>query len=117
MPDELARFCAELSSLREALRDRPRLRALLDEAERAARGGRPAAPLLAQIGIAVGEGDSTWVGRGSSYPMPAPQHVVPGVYLCPVGACARVDVRAPGDAVPTCHLHDRALRFAPDGDG
>jgi hypothetical protein len=109
MSDDLAQLCADLAELRIALRADPEQHALLDQVEKAARDGRPIATLLELLGIAGA------AGREPVSPLRVPSHPVPGVYLCPTGRCGRWVVRRPGEALPACHLFDRALRFSPDG--
>ncbi|MEU6577594.1 hypothetical protein [Streptomyces sp. NPDC046805] len=116
--DELARFCAELPDLRAALRGSPRQLALLDRAEHAVREGEPVAPLLRQLGIAVGSEDSPLAGRDAGVttaPLRVDPHVVTGTYLCPHRKCLRAEVRGTGEGLPVCHVYGDALRFVPDG--
>jgi hypothetical protein len=115
--DQLAALCAELPELRVLLRAMPARRALLEQAVRAARRGEPVGDYLRQLGIADGNAVGPAVPRGpgpSSVPWDTDGHSVDGVYVCPADLCLRLEQRRPGDDLPTCHLHDRPLRFEPD---
>ncbi|HWE91176.1 MAG TPA: hypothetical protein VG317_17080 [Pseudonocardiaceae bacterium] len=115
--DRLASLCAELPELRVLLRAIPARRALLEQAVQAARRGEPVGDYLRQLGIVRDDlGVDEFRGPGtSSMPWETDGgHSVDGVYVCPVDVCLRLHERRPGDDLPTCHLHDRPLRFEPD---
>lgn len=119
----LAEFCAELPTLRRALRHSAGKRAILEQAAEAARRGEPVEPLLRRLGYrGVEPPTSTPAGparggvQGGGLPTPVDRAStgVAGVYVCPAGICGRVVVRPPGGVLPSCHLHQRDFRFVPD---
>ncbi|MGP3962244.1 hypothetical protein ACTWPT_40255 [Nonomuraea sp. 3N208] len=117
-PDQeaLAVFCAALPQLRTLLRgpassDR---RAIVAQTVRAARRGEPIDRFLAQLGI----GGSTTAPEDiesprSSLPTPldSERRPVIGDYMCPKGTCARLVHREVDAELPTCAIHEQALRF------
>jgi hypothetical protein len=116
--DQLALLCAELPQLRSTLRTFPPRRELLEQAVQAGRRGEPVTRYLRRLGIAADDQPGTSGARKDS-PAAVPWATgggrsVPGAYVCPVDVCARWQYRQPGDDLPTCHLHDRPLRFEPD---
>ncbi len=111
--DALAQLCAQLPTLRKSFRGPASVasRALLEQATQAARRGEPVAPFLEQLGA----------GRESKPrgTLPTPIHPeaarpLIGVYLCPKGTCDRVVYRTAGSELPSCNVHDQALRFVAD---
>ncbi|TMR21984.1 hypothetical protein ETD86_13230 [Nonomuraea turkmeniaca] len=119
-PDQeaLAVFCAALPQLRTLLRgpasgDR---RALVARTVRAARLGEPIDRFLAQLGIdhpeAGSEMDEAWSPRSSlPTPLNSERRPVIGDYVCPKGTCTRVVHREVDTELPTCEIHEQALRF------
>ncbi|MGH3567213.1 MAG: hypothetical protein ACRDRH_14515 [Pseudonocardia sp.] len=118
----LAHFCAELARLRALLRGPASLarREVVEQAVRAARHGEPIGPWLAEMGLEVEDSNSTPTGGDATRSLPTrvPEVDLPpvtGVYLCPRQICGRIEVRPVGTEVPTCDVHEQALRFVPDG--
>jgi hypothetical protein len=118
--EDLALFCAQLPTLRRMFKGpaSAAARATVEQAAAAARAGRPIGSFLAELGLDAGpaepathhstrEGPPTRVHTGLSGP-------VSGVYVCPDGTCRRAETRAAGGALPTCGVHERALRFVAD---
>jgi len=103
-----AEFCRELAVLR--LMSGPR-RAALEQAVRRLREGAAVDEVIAALPVSVTE-----PLRGRNAPPPVATHgpPVPGTYLCPVGACPRVEQRYAGDGPPECLVHERVLTFVPD---
>jgi hypothetical protein len=122
--EELARFCAELAEIRRLLRGPASAahRALVEQAVRAARRGEPVGPLLERLRGGTAPPAQPVPGspyRGAPSPLPPPVFdagagPVTGVYVCPGDVCSRVEVRSAGSAVPSCDIHERALRFVAD---
>ncbi len=121
--DGLARFCADLGRVRALLRG-PAAAAARSEIEqivRAARRGEPVGDLIAALPLAS---DPTDAAVDSDAP---PRDVLPprlsdvalppvtGSYACPVDACNRMEARRAGSPVPSCEVHQQALRFHTDG--
>jgi hypothetical protein len=127
--EALAAFCAAVPVLRRLLRGpaSARRRALLERTLTRARQGEPVDAELAELGFGTTPAGpqtatpTTPVTRdpGSALPtlVAAAGRPVTGVYLCPAGTCDRVEERTPGGPLPACEIHERALRFAPDGPG
>ncbi|MFJ8080636.1 hypothetical protein ACIQ6Y_08370 [Streptomyces sp. NPDC096205] len=108
-----AQFCRELATLR-LLSGGPR-RAALEQAVRRLREGADIDEVIAGLDVTLigpllvreGKVDTpTAVG--------APGPPVRGAYLCPVGACRRVERRRAGEGPPECLVHERVLSFVPD---
>jgi hypothetical protein len=121
--DDLARFCTDLGPLRALLRGPAgaAARALVEQVVEAARRGEPVAAQIAQIALLDVAGvlsyDDEPVFRGppprlSDLALPP----VTGGYVCPMGACSRVESRRPGSPVPRCGVHQQALRFRTDAE-
>ncbi|MEU8826393.1 hypothetical protein [Streptomyces sp. NPDC048636] len=114
----LAAFCAVLPRLRAMLRgpaSRAR-RAAVEEVVLAARRGEPVGGLLAGLGM---DGPVPVTAGPSRTTLPTPVEEdrparITGVYLCPLGACPRAEERTASSELPTCGVHDRALRFVAD---
>lgn len=115
--DDLAAFCAQLPALRKMFKGPASAdsRATVEQAVAAARAGRPVGPFLDTLGLRhdtveqrrTRTGPPTRVAAGLSGP-------VSGVYVCPDGTCRRIETRGAGGDLPTCGVHDRALRFVAD---
>ncbi|WP_216209055.1 hypothetical protein [Amycolatopsis aidingensis] len=121
LPDPLAAFCADLPRLRSLLSGPASAarRAAVERAAEAIRRGEPAGSLLAELGFPRGTEGVPAGGpprQTSSLPPPihAEQRTITGTYLCPHGQCDRVVRRAAGSELPSCHVHEQALRFVPD---
>ncbi|MDT0342552.1 hypothetical protein [Streptomyces litchfieldiae] len=116
----LAQFCALLPRLRRMVGGPASAarRALVEQVVEAARRGAPIGDELARLGLSADPPGSPDDGHRAA-PLPPPveaaRRPVTGVYLCPASACPRAEVRAAGEALPTCDVHERALRFVADG--
>jgi hypothetical protein len=117
--DGLARFCADLARMRALLRG-PAAAAARTDVERivrAARRGEPVGDLIAALPGAADSEDGDAQARDalptrlSGVALPP----VTGSYACPLDACDRVEPRRAGSPVPTCQVHEQALRFHADG--
>ncbi|MFI9149135.1 hypothetical protein [Streptomyces sp. NPDC053367] len=107
-----AQFCRELATLR--LLSGPR-RAALEQAVRRLREGADIGEVIA--GLDVPLVDPLLARQGEAGPptaVGAPGPPVRGAYLCPVGACRRVERRRAGEGPPECLVHERVLSFVPD---
>jgi hypothetical protein len=121
----LAHFCADLGQLRWLLRGPASAahRAAVEQAVQAARHGEPIGPLLAQLQRQTGEPDG--LSPDSDVPRDALPPRLPdvdmppvtGIYLCPREVCSRIEVRRAGSEVPSCDIHEQALRFVADSRG
>lgn len=120
--DGLARFCADLARMRVLLRGpaAAAARADVERVVRAARRGEPVGHLIAALPAATDgtdpeDGDApardVLPTRLSRVALPP----VTGRYVCPLDACDRVEPRRAGSPVPTCEVHQQALRFHADG--
>ncbi|GAB3477863.1 hypothetical protein [Amycolatopsis cihanbeyliensis] len=121
LPDPLADFCANLPRLRSLLSGPASAarRAAVERAAEAIRRGEPVGLPLAELGFPRGTRGAPAGGaprQTSSLPPPvhAEQRTITGVYLCPRGQCDRMELRAAGSELPSCHVHEQALRFVPD---
>jgi hypothetical protein len=109
--DPYAEFCRELNKVRPLYSGVRR--AALERAVRQLREGADIYGILAELGIPVTE--PPLYGRGASpTPVGSPGPPVRGGYLCPVGACLRVEERRAGEGPPECLVHERVLTFVPD---
>ncbi|MGW1764134.1 hypothetical protein ACWCQL_08595 [Streptomyces sp. NPDC002073] len=110
-------------------RELPRLRAVaeetgdgndLEEALAAARRGEPVDDRLRALGLL--RLLESWTARAVPAAGEQPGlvalpggdragHVALGRYRCPAGSCRRAEQPAPGEDLPVCSLHGRALRF------
>ncbi|SDI33078.1 hypothetical protein [Nonomuraea jiangxiensis] len=116
-PDQeaLAVLCAALPHLRTLLRGPASgaRRAVLTRTLTAARRGEPIAGFLAELGLESAESDQDPADTRSTLPTPLATtgRPVVGGYVCPRGTCTRL-VRREADAdLPTCDIHEQALRF------
>ncbi|MFI6032678.1 hypothetical protein ACIBBD_00575 [Streptomyces sp. NPDC051315] len=106
--DLQAEFCRELATLR--LLSGPR-RAALEQAVRRLREGAAIGEVLAALDVTL---TAPLAVRGpTAVGVPGPP--VRGSYICPVGACRRVERRRPGQGPPECLVHERVLSFVADG--
>jgi hypothetical protein len=113
--EALAILCAALPRLRKSFRGPASAasRALVEQAARAASENRPVTPFLAKLKLnehyvpTVRGALPTALSRSELEPMT-------GAYVCPNGTCDRAEDRLPGADLPTCNLHDQALRFRAD---
>lgn len=125
--ETLARFCAELGRLRALARGPAGAanRTLIERAVRAARRGEPIGQLVAAL---EAEPAPDWDGgsesRGGVTRRGLPPRLsdvtlppVTGGYRCPADACNRVELRRAGTSIPSCDVHQQALRFDTDGEG
>ncbi|NNN38370.1 hypothetical protein HLK59_50440 [Streptomyces sp. S3(2020)] len=103
-----AEFCRELAVLR--MLSGPR-RAALEQGVRRLREGADFGEVLRALDPAVT--DPMFV-RVAPTPVASPGPPVPGRYLCPTGACQRVEQRFAGEGPPECLLYERVLTFVPD---
>lgn len=103
-----ADFCRELAVLR--MLSGPR-RAAFEQAVRRLREGADFGEVLRSLDPAVTD---PLLGRHAPTPVATPGPPVPGHYLCPIGACQRVEQRFAGEGPPECLLHERVLTFVPD---
>jgi hypothetical protein len=123
--DTLARFCAELGRLRALARGPAGAanRTLVEQAVRAARRGEPIGELVAALEAGPAperpEEPGGFVTRGGLPPRLSAVALPPvtGGYRCPADACNRVEVRRAGTSIPSCDVHQQALRFVTDGEG
>jgi hypothetical protein len=121
--DMLARFCAELGRLRALARGPAGAanRTLVEQAVRAARRGEPIGELVAAL--EAGPKSLEELGgvatRGALPPRLSDVALPPvtGGYRCPADACNRAEVRRAGTSIPSCDVHQQALRFVTDGEG
>ncbi|WP_424856135.1 hypothetical protein [Streptomyces sp. SAI-170] len=106
-----AQFCRELATLR-LMSFGPR-RAALEQAVRRLREGADIDEVLAGLDVTV---TAPLRARQGETPtaVGAPGPPVRGAYLCPVGACRRVERRRAGEGPPECLVHERVLSFVPD---
>lgn len=102
-----AEFCRELATLR--LLSGPR-RAALEQAVRRLREGADIGEVLASLDVTL---TAPLLARAPT-PVGAPGPPVRGSYLCPVGACHRVELRRAGQGPPECLVHERVLTFVAD---
>lgn len=123
----LALFCAQLPRWRLMWRG-PAMagrRAEVERAVAAARRGEPIAGLVGRLGLGAGaepaapaeEDDGGDVSVRTSLPTgvhEAEPGAVTGVYVCPKGSCGRAEVRGAGSELPSCGIHDQALRYVAD---
>ncbi|MDP4501671.1 hypothetical protein [Nonomuraea turcica] len=118
-PDQeaLGVFCAALPQLRTLLRGPASSgrRAIVAQTVLAARRGEPIDRFLAQLGIDSPrtEPEDTRSRQRSSLPTPLDSERGPviGDYVCPKGTCTRVVRREVDAELPTCEIHEQALRF------
>ncbi|MCP9208849.1 hypothetical protein [Streptomyces cucumeris] len=114
----LAAFCAVLPRLRAMLRgpaSRAR-RAAVEQVVLTARRGEPVGELLAGLGIDSADPVPAAASR-ATLPTPVEEDRparVTGVYLCPLGRCPRAEERTAASELPSCGVHDQALRFVAD---
>jgi hypothetical protein len=118
--DGLARFCADLDSLRALLRGPAgaAARAEVDQVVRAARRGEPVAGMIAALAPRGVPDDAEGLPRTGLPPRLSDLALPPvsGGYACPVDVCNRVESRRPGSPVPRCEVHQQALRFRTDAE-
>ncbi|MFF7444927.1 MULTISPECIES: hypothetical protein [unclassified Streptomyces] len=114
-----AEFCRELALLRAF--QRGARRAALEQAVRRLREGADFSEVFESLGVEVTASLSTSrhatpVGSPGAAPPPVggPGAPVRGQYLCPAGACDRVEQRRAAEGPPECLLHERVLTFVPD---
>ncbi len=121
----LAQFCAELGQLRWLLQGPASAghRAIVEQAVQAARHGEPIGPLLAQLQREAGGSDGgspdSDVTRDALPPRVPDVDMPPvtGIYVCPREVCSRIEERRAGSEVPSCDIHEQALRFVADNLG
>jgi hypothetical protein len=108
-----AEFCRELADLRQFLSG-PR-RAALEQAVRRLREGAGIDEVIAGLDVTI---TGPLLARQAEADPPtavgAPGPPVRGAYLCPVGACRRVERRRAGEGPPECLVHERVLSFVAD---
>ncbi|WP_327589935.1 hypothetical protein OHA25_25045 [Nonomuraea sp. NBC_00507] len=117
-PDQeaLGVFCAALPQLRTLLRGPASSgrRAIVAQTVLAARRGEPIDRFLTQLGIDSPrtEPEDTRSPH-SSLPtaLDSERGPVIGDYVCPKGTCTRVVHREADAELPTCEIHEQALRF------
>ncbi|MEV0197345.1 hypothetical protein [Nonomuraea sp. NPDC050691] len=120
-PDQeaLAVFCAALPHLRTLLRGpaSSERRAVVAQALRAARRGEPIERFLTRLGIGAGPEPEERGSTRSTLPpqLDSERGPVVGGYVCPLGTCTRVEHREADAELPTCEVHEQALRFSADG--
>jgi hypothetical protein len=115
--DALAHLCADLKRLRGLLRgpSGERARVIVEQAVRAARRGEPVGPLVSLLTPASAPLRYGY-SRGATPPPLSKIRLPPvvGEYGCPLDVCSRLESRRPGCPVPSCDVHEQALRFLPD---
>jgi hypothetical protein len=107
--DQHAQFCRELATLR--LLSGPR-RAALEQAVRRLREGADFQDVVGDLGVDILAPPNPRTAGPT--PVGAPGPPVRGSYICPVGACHRVEQRLAGQGAPECLVHERVLSFVPD---
>jgi hypothetical protein len=115
--EALAILCAALPRLRKSFRGPASAasRALVEQAARAASENQPVTPFLARLKL--NERYVPTVRGALPTALPAAEaesEPMTGEYVCPNGTCDRVEERPAGAGLPTCNLHDQALRFRAD---
>jgi hypothetical protein len=119
--DGLASFCADLGRLRAMLRGpaAAAARAEIEQVVRAARRGEPVAEQVSALLTETGVPDGAYGAPPRDVLPPRVADValppVTGSYVCPVDVCNRVEARRAGSPVPSCEVHQQALRFHTDG--
>jgi hypothetical protein len=101
-----AEFCRELGTLR-LLAEPPS--AALEQAVRQLREGADFGTVLAGLDVSLIEPLRSRAGLPP--PVAVPGAPVRGTYICPVGACRRVEKRRPGQGPPECLIHEQRLNF------
>ncbi|PWI18897.1 hypothetical protein DI272_35705 [Streptomyces sp. Act143] len=86
-------------------------RAALEQAVRRLREGAAIDEVVSSLPVGV---TGPLLARHAPPPVAAPGPPVPGLYLCPVGACNRAEQRYAGQGPPECLVHERVLTFVPD---
>ncbi|MFG2072185.1 hypothetical protein [Nonomuraea maritima] len=120
-PDQeqaLAAFCAAVPHLRTLLRGPASAgrRALMAQVLRAARRGEPVGALLDQLGIdTVPAAEEVDTRSALPTPVDGERRPITGVYVCPKETCTRVVHREADAEVPSCEIHEQALRFSAEG--
>lgn len=118
LQEELAEFCADLPRLRKMLKGPASAgeRLFVEQVIAAARAGRPISPRPPSVRndydsvlnrLVPADGLPTPVDSSASGP-------VGGCYVCPGDTCSRLATRGAGGELPTCGIHEQALRFVAD---
>ncbi|MBE3015086.1 hypothetical protein IL992_38860 [Microbispora sp. NEAU-D428] len=102
-------LCGELPELRaECARQSERHQRLLGTIEAAARARQPIIPMLGQLLGSDGSGALRTLG--SALPGSGPGRAHDEAFICPDGACDRVEVPLPGGPVPVCRVTSAPMR-------